>query len=102
MCEYNPIIRRFQGRGDLRLLRWVQTVPIYNDWTVIKHPSHSLRSSSCIRKEGRGCETSLANVGFSSKKFGSLASEEPAMRKIYTSDSHPDVPVGVSLSGNRT
>jgi len=65
------------GRGDLRLLRWVQTVPIYNDWTVIKHPPRSLRSPSCIRKEGMGCETSLANVGFSSKKFGSLAKNLP-------------------------
>jgi len=73
MCEYNPIIRRFQGRGDLRLLLWVQTVPIYNDWTVTEHPPRNLRSSSCIGKEGRGRETSPANVGFSSKKFGSLA-----------------------------
>ena len=63
MCEYNPIIRRSQGRGNLCLLCWIQTVPIYNDWTIIKHPPLSLRSSSCIRKEGGGCETSLTNVG---------------------------------------
>jgi len=46
MCEYNSIIRRFQGRDDLRLLCWVQTVPIYNDWTVIEHLPRNLRSSS--------------------------------------------------------
>jgi len=77
MCEYDPIIRRFQGWGDLRLLRWVQTVPIYNGWTVIEHPPHNLRSSLCIGKEGRGRETRLANVGFISKKFGSLAKNLP-------------------------
>jgi len=77
MCEYDPIIRGFQGRGDHRLLRWVQTVPIYNGWTVIQHPPRNLCSSSCIGKEGRSRETRLANVGFSSKKFGSLAKSLP-------------------------
>jgi len=52
MCEYDPIIRRFQGRVDLRLLRWVQTVPIYNGWTVIEHPPRNVRSSYSKIREG--------------------------------------------------
>ena len=72
MCEYNPVVRSFQGRGDLRLLRWIQTVPIYNNWTVIEHSLRNLRSSSCIGKEGRGRETCLANVSFGSKKMEAL------------------------------
>jgi len=77
MCEYDPLIRGYQGRGDLRLLRWIQTVPIYNSWTVFEHPPRNLRSSWCIGKEGRGRETRLANVGFSFKKFGGLAKNLP-------------------------
>ena len=77
MCEYNPVVRSFQGRGDLSLLRWIQTVPIYNNWTVIEQPPRNLRSSSRIGKEGRGRETSLANVSFCSQKFGGFAKNLP-------------------------
>jgi len=79
MCEYNPVVRSLQGQGDLRLLRWIQTVPIYNSWTVIEHwhPPRNLRSSSCIEKEGRGRETRLATVGFCSKKVGGLVKNLP-------------------------
>jgi len=83
MCEYNPVVRSFQGRGDLSLLRWIQTVPIYNKWTVIERPPRNLHSSSRIGKEGRGRETRRR-----CKFLLWRLCEEPAMKKIYTSGSH--------------
>jgi len=75
MCEYNPVVRSFQGQGGLHLLCWIWTVPIYNNWTVIEQSPRNLRSSSCIGEKGRGRETRLANVGFCSKKIGGGALE---------------------------
>jgi len=75
--EYNPVVRSFQSRGDLILLRWIKIVPIYNNWTVIECPPRDLRSSSRIGKEGRGRKPRLANIRFCSKKFRGFAKNLP-------------------------
>jgi len=77
MLEYDPVVRSIQSRDDFSLLRWIQIIPIYNNWTVIECPPRDLRSSSGIGKKGRNRKTRLANVSFCSKKFGGFAKNLP-------------------------
>ena len=77
MCEYDPVICRWQGRSDPSLFRWVNPTPICNDWNIVEYPPRDLRSSSRIEEEGRGRETRLTNVGFRSEEFGGFAKNLP-------------------------
>ena len=77
VCEYDPIVRRYQGWSDFSLFQWVKPTPNHNDWTVIEYPSRGLCSSASIEEKGRGRETRLANVGFRSEEFGGFAKSLP-------------------------
>jgi len=75
MCEYDPIIRGYQGRSDFSLFRWVKPTSILNSWTIIEYAPRGLRSSERIEEEGRGGKTRLANVNFRSQRIRPKNSE---------------------------